>query len=185
MKRTLSLVALALAAATAIACGAGGTTTTGSGGSGAAVSAAPAPSPKVYRLGETVTVKEEFLDNVSEYTLVVKDAKTFTKEPGSFGSKPSKGEFVVLTVAVNVTRTDDTVFVMDSDFKFIGADGTAYTTTFQMGFGDGLSAAELRGGQKSAGKLVFDLPKGAWKTGKLQYAASFLDANVTCVWALA
>lgn len=184
MKKTIYGIAAGLALVTALACGTG-TTTTGDGAATVGASAAPAPSPKVYAQGQTVTVKEDFLGDVSEYTLVVSGAKTFVKEPGSYGDKPTKGEFLVLDVAVSVTRSDDTVFVLDSDFKFIGADGTAYGTSYQMGFGESLSAAELRAGQKAKGKLVFDLPKGAWKTGTLQYAASFMDGDATCLWKLA
>lgn len=187
MKKAIYGVAAGLALVTALACGTG-TTTTGDGAAtvgASGVSVAPSAAPKVYKLKEAVLVKEDFLGDKTEYVVTITSAKVFSKESGTYGSKPKNGEFLVLDVTVNVKVAGDTTYVSDSDFKFVAADGTLYGNSYAMGFGETLSAYELRAGQKSSGKVVFDLPKGAWKTGTLQYAASFMDADATCFWTLA
>lgn len=187
MKKAIYYVAAGLALVTGLACASGPATTTGGDGPSAAVSIAPTPSAAVYRIGVPVQVKEEFLGDVTEYTLTVKDAKVYAKEPGSFGSKPKNGEYLVLTVNVAVSKAaaDDTTFVSDSDFKFVSPDGDVYDSGWNDGWGDTLSASELRAGQRATGKVVFDLPKGLWKTGKLQYAANMFEGQATCFWVFA
>lgn len=185
MKKTIYGIAAGLALVTVLACGTGTTTTTGGDGGAPGVSVAPTAAAKVYKLNEAVNIKEDFLGDVTEYVVTIKSAKAFAKEPGTYGDKPKNGEFLVLDVLVQVKVAGDTTYVSDSDFKFVGADGTLYANAYQMGFGDTLSASELRAGQKSSGKVLFDLPKGAWKTGKVQFAASFMAADATCFWTLA
>lgn len=187
MKKKLYALAAALVLATGLACASGPTATTGGDGPSAPVSVAPAPSPAVYRVGQVVHMAEEFLGEVTKYDLTVTAAKVYAKEPGTYGSKPRNGEFLVLTVSVVVSdvAADDTTYVSDSDFKFVSPDGMVYDSGWTSGFGDTLSANELRKGQKAMGKVVFDLPKGLWKTGQVQYAANTFDDQATCFWKLA
>src|SRR5262245_58711027 len=101
-KQFLLTLAATATAATMLACGsgAGDTSSSVSGGQGTTVEPAAEPTTAVGKIGQTITLASEPLGDKTAVEVTVANAKQYTKEPGSFGSKPEKGVFLVLEVTV-------------------------------------------------------------------------------------
>lgn len=187
MKKAIYGFAVAAALVTGLACSGGGPAATSEPGTGTASAVATAsPSPAhLNKVGQTVTVKEEFLGELEgKYTLRIASAKTAQKEDATFApSKPKKGTFLVLKV--ELICLEGVCDAYGFNFKFVGSDGTVYEADCCVSFGETLSADSLRKSQKTAGSVVFDVPLAEVKKGQLQYAANGYDDTATVLWTLA
>ncbi|MEU7822457.1 DUF4352 domain-containing protein [Catellatospora sp. NPDC049133] len=176
-KQLLLTVAATLATATMLACGAGtgDTSSTVSGGDGTSVQAAPEPTTAVGKVGQTITLTNELLGDKTIVDVTVTNPKQHTKEPGSYGSKPEKGVFLVLDVTAVCKQ--GSYHSNPFNFKFVAKDGTVFEQAFAIGFKPELHATDLAAGQKTSGKIVFDVSKAALTGGRIQIDGVGLDAN--------
>ncbi|BCJ77439.1 hypothetical protein CS0771_69830 [Catellatospora sp. IY07-71] len=183
--RKLSLFGLVALTAFSLACGAGAGDTSSSvgGGEGPGVEAAPEPTTAVGKLGQTITLTSELLGDKTVVEVAVSNAKQHTKEPGSFGSKPEKGVFLALDVTVVCKQ--GTYHANPFNFKFVAKDGTVSELALTIGFKPELDAVDLSAGQKTSGKIVFDVPKAALTGGRIQIDGVGLDMDKPAAyWAL-
>ncbi|MEV4411018.1 DUF4352 domain-containing protein [Catellatospora sp. NPDC049609] len=176
-KQFLLTLAATVTAATMLACGAGAgdTSSSVSGGDAKSVEAAPEPTTAVGKVGQTITLSSELLGDKTAVEVTVTNPKQHTKEPGSFGSKPEKGVFLVLDVTVVCKQ--GTYHANPYNFKFVAKDGTVFEGAFTIGFKPGLDATDLATGQKTAGKIVFDVSKAALTGGRVQIDGVGLDSD--------
>ncbi|GAA1414285.1 DUF4352 domain-containing protein [Catellatospora coxensis] len=177
--------AAALTTLTMLACGAGAgdTSSAVSGSEGTNVEAAPEPTTAIGKVGQTITLTSELLGDKTVVEVAVTGPKQHTKEPGSFGSKPEKGIFLALDVTVVCKQ--GTYHANPFNFKFVAVDGTVFEQAFTIGFKPELHAVDLATGQKTAGKIVFDVPKAAISGGRVQIDGIGLDSNKPAAyWAL-
>jgi hypothetical protein len=167
-----------------IACGSGETDSSVKGGEGQQVeTAAPEQTTTTAKVGQTVTLSNELLDEKTTIEVTVAKPKQYTKEPGEFGSRPEKGVFLVLDVTVVCKQ--GTYHANPYNFKFVAKDGTASEIALAVSFKPALNAIDLSAGQKVAGKIVFDVPKAALKGGKIQIDGVGLDFDKPAAyWAL-
>lgn len=185
--RKLALIGLATLTAFSLACGAGSgdtsSTVSGGEGKGTGVEAAPEPTTAIGKIGQTITLSSELLGDKTVVDVTVANAKQYAKEPGEFGSKPEKGVFLVLDVTVACKQ--GTYHANPFNFKFVAKDGTVSEGAFTTGFKPELHATDLSGGQKTAGKIVFDVPKAAIAGGRVQIDGVGLDVDKPAAyWAL-
>jgi hypothetical protein len=185
-KQFLITAAAAVTAATMLACGTGSGDTSSSvtGGDGTSIEAAdPKPTTAVGKLGQTITLTSEFLGDKTIVEITVANAKQHTKEPGSFGSKPDKGVFLVLDVTA--VSKQGTYHANPYNFKFVAKDGTVSDTAFAIAFKPSLDAIDLATGQKTTGKIVFDVSKASLNGARIQIDGVGLDANTPAAyWSL-
>jgi methionine-rich copper-binding protein CopC len=176
-KQFLFTLAAIATTATMLACGAGSgdTKSTVAGGDSQSVAAAPEPSTAVGKIGQTITLSSELLGDKTVVDVTVANAKQYAKEPGEFGSKPEKGVFLVLDVTVVCKQ--GTYHANPFNFKFVAKDGTVFEGAFTIGFKPELHATDLAAGQKTTGKIVFDVSKAALTGGRVQIDGVGLDAN--------
>ncbi|GAA1376659.1 DUF4352 domain-containing protein [Catellatospora chokoriensis] len=184
-KNLLLTLAAAGAVVTMLACGAGSGDTSSSvtGGDAKPVeSAAPEKTTAVAKIGQTVTLNNDGLGENDIVEITVTNAKQHTKEPGSFGSKPERGVFLVLDVTVVCKQ--GTYHANPYNFKFVAKDGTVSDGAFAT-FKPELHATDLSAGQKVAGKIVFDVSKAALTGGRIQVDGIGLDYDKPAAyWAL-
>jgi methionine-rich copper-binding protein CopC len=146
-------------------------------------SAAPEKTTTTAKVGQTVTLTNKLLDEKTAIEVTVAKPKQYAKEPGEFGSKPEKGVFLV--VDVTVVCKEGTYSANPFNFKFVAKDGTASEGAFTASFKPALNATDLSAGQKVAGKIVFDIPKAALTSGKIQIDGVGLDYDKPAAyWAL-
>lgn len=162
MRNRLVFVGLAVLAAFGIACGSGSGDTQGSVDG----TAAPAEGPVTAAIGQTITLTSTFLDQTDAVEVTLSDPEQHESEPGDFGSDAENGVFLVLSVTV--VCTEGAYSANPFNFKFVAADGTVYEQAFAIGFDPGLNATELAKGQRTSGKIVFDVPVAALTGGKVQ-----------------
>jgi uncharacterized protein DUF4352 len=180
----LAVSAATLVALTGLACGAGDgkTTSSASGSPAPGVSQQATPGPAKAKMGQTITLTSELLGDVTKVTITLRGAKQAAREPGSFGSKPEKGVYLVVTADIAaVTGTYD---ANPYSFKFVAADGTVYEPAFAT-FPPALHSTGLSAGQKTSGTVVFDVPKAALAGARVQVAGIGLDYDEPgAYWAL-
>lgn len=170
ISKSTSLVLIPLVAL-AIACGAG--TSTRSGGvqsDTAAGSAAPGESaaaeqtgPATVKIGEPLTLTEDVFGSKTVAVITLSNFKTGYKSGNQF-DKSQKGQYVIADIAVAVTAGKFSI--SSGDFKLVAADGTAYDPTY-VSTVPMFMASDLTPGQKSSGKIAFDIAKGAEKGAKV------------------
>lgn len=184
-KQFLLTLAATATAVTMLACGSGSgdTSSAVSGGQGTSVGAAPEPSTAVGKVGQTIALSNELLGDTTAVEVTVANAKQYAKEPGSFGSKPEKGVFLVLDVTVVCKQ--GTYHANPFNFKFVAKDGTVSDQAMTIGFKPALDAIDLNAGQKTAGKIVFDVSKAAIAGARIQIDGVGLDFDKPAAyWAL-
>jgi len=172
-KHVLTTIAVTATAAIAIACGSSGTKSSVSGGSGTGVTTAAAQKATTAKVGQTVTLSSDVLDDKTVIAVTVANAKQYSKEPGEFGSKPEHGVFLVLNVTV--VCKEGTYSANPFNFKFVAKDGTVSEGAITGGFDPQMDLTDLAAGQKVAGKIVFDVPKAAVTSGRIQIDGISLD----------
>lgn len=184
-KQLLLTLAAAVTAATMLACGAGSgdTSSTVSGGDGKSAEAAPQATTAVGKVGQTITLNSEFLGDKTVVEVTVGGAKQHTKEPGAYGSKPEHGVFLVLDVTAVCKQGK--YHANPFNFKFVAKDGTVTEQALAIGFKPELHGTDLAAGQKTAGKIVFDVSKAALAGGRIQIDGVGLDSDTPAAyWAL-
>jgi hypothetical protein len=139
----------------------------------------PADSGKAFDvpMGSTITATGDD-GEVIEATL--RSVKTFKKGCGSFGPDPDNGLYVVVDLVV--TQKKGTGSVNPLHFEFVSADGTAANAlsgAFSGCEDPSLSSADLRAGQKRAGKIAFDATK---KAGSLEWTPGGLFGEPVGSW---
>ncbi|GAA1796732.1 hypothetical protein GCM10009682_18020 [Luedemannella flava] len=183
--RKIAMFGLAALAALTLACSSGGGTT--SSVSGGEEQSAPAEAKEktttTAKVGQKVTLTSDILGEKTVVEVTVANAKQYKVEPGDFGSKPEHGVFLVLDVTV--VCKDGTYHANPFNFKFVAKDGTVAEIALTIGFKPTMSAADLSAGQKTNGKIVFDVPKDAVADGKIQIDGTGLDYDKPAAfWAL-
>ena len=88
----------------------------------------------------------------------------FGVDSGDDFVEPAKGQFVTADVTAEVK--EGKYSISPGDFKLVAADGTAYDSTTLLDSKD-ISAADLAPGQKTSGKVVFDVAVGAQTGGRI------------------
>jgi hypothetical protein len=158
--RKIHVIGLAALAALALACGAGNDDTSSkvNGGSGKPVeSAAAEKSAATAKVGQTVTLTNDGVGDKTVIDVTVTNAKQYAKEPGEFGGKPEHGVF--LAFDVTALCKSGTYHANPFNFKFVAKDGAVSEIALTVGFKPQLNATDLSAGQKTTGKIVFDVPK--------------------------
>ncbi len=177
MRSKIVVIGLSLLAALAIACGAGSGDTESSvdgdpQGDGVATSEAP-QGPATAAMGQTVTLTNTFLNDTDAVEVTLANPQQFTEAPGSSFFTPSNG--IYLVIDVTVVCTQGTYTSNPAAFKLVAADGTVYDWDLGVGFDGTLSFTELNAGQRTTGKIVFDVPEAALAGAKIQLDGIGLD----------
>ena len=161
-------------ALTLLACGSGSghTKSTVGGGAGQGVATATQAKTATAKIGQTVTLTSEGLGDKAVVSVGLSNAKQYAKEPGEFGSKPDHGVYLVIDVAVVCKQ--GTYFASPANFKFVAKDGTASDVAFAE-FKPTLDTINLSVGQKTSGKIVFDVSKAAIAGGRIQIDGTGFD----------
>lgn len=182
--RKLPLIGLAALAALVIACSSGSGTTSGvSGGGGGDQPVATDEAPKTVtaKMGEKVTLTHELLGDKTVVDVTVANPKQYTKD-GDF-LKPEHGLFIVFDVTV--VCQEGTYHANPFNFKFVAGDGSAFDGALTVSFKPDLGAVDLNKGQKTSGKISFDVSKEALNGGKVQIDGIGLDYDQPAAyWAL-
>lgn len=176
-------IGLAVAGIFIVGCGAGGTSTgTGEVSDPSAEATATSPvteptepaekptGPVAAKAGQAITVTSSILGDDSRVRYTLTNVKR-TDAPNEF-SAPDHGMYV--TGHLEIKAVTGSTFASTSDLSFVTANGTVYESTF-AGYDDEFEAADLKQGQRKAGRIVFDVPKGALKGGKIQVSSIFDD----------
>jgi hypothetical protein len=82
-----------------------------------------------------------------------------------------------LVLDATVVCAEGTYMASPFSFTFIAADGTAYDSAITVGFKPSLDTINLNPGQRTAGKVVFDVPQAAVTGAKIQIDGIGLDVN--------
>jgi hypothetical protein len=186
--RKLPLIGLAALAALVIACSSGTGTksevSTDGGGGGdqpAATATDQAPKTTTAKIGEKVTLTHELLGDKTVVDVTVANPKQYTKD-GDF-LKPEHGIFLVFDVTV--VCQEGTYHANPYNFKFVGGDGTASDGALTISFKPSLGAVDLNKGQKTSGKISFDVSKDSLNGGKVQIDGMGFDYDEPAAyWAL-
>lgn len=121
-------------------------------------------------------------DGGDTITAVLRSAKAHKKGCNSLDVDPENGVFVVVDVVVTQTAGEGSVNPLD--FTFVAEDGTsanAVSAVFSGCDEPSLASADLRAGQKRAGKIAFDI---SMKKGSLEWAPGGLGADTVGSWAV-
>jgi hypothetical protein len=113
---------------------------------------------------------------------VMRSVKTHKQGCSSLDVDPENGLFVVVDVVVTQTKGKGSVNPLD--FTFVADDGTsanALSAVFSGCDEPSLASANLRAGQKRAGKIAFDI---GMKKGSLEWAPGGLGADTVGSWAV-
>jgi hypothetical protein len=160
VRRPSALVttAITLAAVTLLACGAKPQRSTVSDGTSPGPAASDAANaPPTAQLGQTITLTGGIGDN--EISVTAFSAKSFSSAPDNALVKPQKGVYLTVRVEVRVVRGK--TYACICDFALVAGDGSLFEPVWPIGFHDGMSSVTLNSGEKTAGVIVFDLPKSA------------------------
>lgn len=134
---------------------------------------------KTAQLGQTLIFKGAFGGSEIHYT--VSADKTYTQAPG-YPAKPEKGVYYVINAGVEAKK--GSAFASPFDFALIGADGTVYEPTAPLGFDNALTGTQINEGQKTAGRVVFDVPQAALAKAKIELRADFFSSGDAGYWQL-
>jgi hypothetical protein len=151
------------------ACGTGTTTSKASDSSdssSASVETVKEQGPTTAKVGKTIELSSDLLGEKTAASVTVANPKTYTVEPGEYGSKPEKGVYLVVDVAV--VGKEGAYNANPYNFKFVAADGSVTEQAFVSNFKPALNSVDLNAGQKTNGKMAFDVPKSAITGGKIQ-----------------
>ncbi|MBO3738735.1 hypothetical protein [Actinoplanes flavus] len=113
-------------------------------------------------------------------TAVARSVKTYRQGCNSLDVDPEQGLYVVVDVLVTQSRGRGSVNPLD--FTFVAEDGTsanALSAAFSGCDDPALAAADLRSGQKRAGKIAFDT---GMKSGTVEWAPGGLGADTVGSW---
>jgi hypothetical protein len=188
MRTKFVLAGLSILAALGIACGSstdGTDSSVGGGPQTGAVNSDDAPGgPVTAAIGQTITLTNTLLNTTDKVEITLTDPRQASNDPGSSGfNKPSNG--VYLVVMATIVCTEGTYIASPFDFTFVAADGTVHDPTFTLGFEPHLDSITLNAGQRTAGNVVFDVPKAAITGAKIQVGGIGLDAlEAAAYWAL-
>jgi hypothetical protein len=111
---------------------------------------------------------------------VMRSVRTHRKACNSLDVEPENGLFVVVDVIVSQTKGKGSVNPLD--FTFVAEDGTsanALSAVFSGCDEPSLAAADLRAGQKRAGKIAFD---ASMRAGTLEWAPGGLGSDTAGSW---
>ena len=118
----------------------------------------------------------EFDQDETHATITLANATTAEVEPGEFGMEPTQGLFLVVDANVVVhPESEGTYSISESDFNFVGGDGSSFEIGFAMEFGPTLGYHNLSAGQQASGKLIFDIPPDKLAGGKVQVDDTYED----------
>jgi len=136
-----------------------------------------AKEPFNAAVGSTITATDGD-GNTIEATL--RSVRSVTKTCTSFDDGPKSGFYVIVDVLV--VQTAGAGSVNPLDFTFVAADGTSsdeLAGSFSGCAEPGLDSANLRTGQKRAGKMAFDATSRA---GTLEWAPGGIGADTVGSW---
>jgi hypothetical protein len=111
---------------------------------------------------------------------VMRSVRTHRKACNSIDVEPENGLFVVVDVIVSQTKGKGSVNPLD--FTFVAEDGTSANALSAVFWGcdePSLAAADLRAGQKRAGKIAFD---ASMRAGTLEWAPGGLGSDTAGSW---
>jgi Domain of unknown function (DUF4352) len=149
------------------------------------VSEPESDGPAAVQVGETVTVTTNWFDGDATADVVVANPTTATVEPGEYGMEPQNGLFVAVDVtAVAAPDSEGSFSVNPFNFRFVAADGTVYDHAFVTSFDPQLNAVELAAGQRTAGKVVFDIVPGQETGGHVELVDNMIDSTPLATWAI-
>jgi len=171
-KKIAVAVGFVLAGIVAIGCGSAGndTVTPGQANVVASDTEQSAEGPASTKIGTPLTLHKDQLGDKLDITITVSNSKTYTKEPGDYGSKPKNGIFLVVNVAAQVAAGGTGSYHLNPfNFGFVAGDGTVYDYGSGMlaTFPNDLDSADLQAGQKKSGTVVFDIKKTDMTGGKI------------------
>jgi hypothetical protein len=174
----LVLAGLATLAAFTLACGGGTTVSSGDSQAGAPAGADTATTSAAVlskKIGEAIDVTTD------STAITYKVTKTETKAGSEF-NKPGNGVWLLAYLEVNVSK--GSAFVCSCELSFIASDGSVYESGYASFDGrKEFASADIAAGQKSAGWVFFDVPKGA--KGKIQLKVfNLLGDNQYAYWTL-
>jgi hypothetical protein len=139
----------------------------------------PAESGKTFDVPVGATITATAKDgSVVEATL--RSVKSFQKGCGGFSPDPDNGLYVVVDLVVTQKKGNGDVNALN--FEFVADDGTAANAlsgSFSGCEDPALTSADLRAGQKRAGKIAFDATK---KTGSLEWTPGGLFGEAVGSW---
>jgi hypothetical protein len=143
-------------------------------------STVPEPAgPTTVAMGQPVdiTIDEvEFDQDETNATITLANPTTAEVEPGEFGMEPTNGLFLVVDANVMVhPGSEGSYATSESDFNFVGGDGSVYEIGFATEFGPTLGYHDLSAGQQVSGKLIFDIPPDKLAGGKVQLDDTYED----------
>jgi hypothetical protein len=117
-----------------------------------------------------------------QLTVTVAEPKTQTSSGNQFMT-PKKGHFFVVVVTVDFKKGDSTYFANPTDLKLIAADGTAHGAEILSVIEPAFESLQLNAGQKTTGKVVFDVPKSVTpgSGAKIQFEGSW-DGQAAAFW---
>ncbi len=179
MRRILTSVVGGSLIVLSIACGLGdsdtGSSTSGGGGSTSSGTAASEAKnqPVTVAVGQPMTLTESLLGSKTVVVVTLSNLRTNVKSGNQF-VKPSKGQFIVADVAVEVR--EGKYSISSGQFKLVAADGTAFDSTTLLDSKD-LSGTDLTPGQKTSGQVVFDAAVGVEKGGKVALKSWLADGD--------
>lgn len=110
----------------------------------------------------------------------LRSVKSHKSGCNSLGVDPDNGLFVVVDIVVTQRKGEGSVNPLD--FTFVAADGTSahgLSAAFSGCDEPSLDSADLRAGQKRAGKIAFDVNS---KAGTLEWAPGGLGADTVGSW---
>jgi Domain of unknown function (DUF4352) len=140
--------------------------------------AAPA-GPTTVAMGQPVDVaidEIEFDQDATYATVTLANPTTAEVEPGEFGTEPTNGLFLVVDAHVVVHPNSEGAYATsESDFNFVGGDGSVYEIGYATEFGPTLGYHSLSAGQQVTGKLIFDIPPDKLAGGKVQLDDTYED----------
>lgn len=113
---------------------------------------------------------------------VMRSVKTHKQACNSLNVDPENGMFVVVDLVVTQTKGKGSVNPLH--FEFVAEDGTsanALSAAFSGCAEPSLAAADLRAGQKRAGKIAFD---ASMKNGTLEWTPDGLLGDAVGSWAI-
>lgn len=179
---TTAAVALA---ATLIACGSGDpkSSPADSAGSGAPAAAKTTgkSGPTTVAAGAAVNITTSGGDQLT-VTVGAPQAKV---PSGNQFITSKKGQFFVVTATVEFKTGKDTYYANTGDFKLITADGTVCEAEFVSTIEPSFESTQLNAGQKTTGKVVFDVPAtvAVGSGAKIQFEGSW-DGKAAAYWTL-
>jgi hypothetical protein len=168
MRRSTILAVLAV-----VALGCSSTTTTNDDESAGLAPAPTTPSVTTVPLGESMQLTRELFNNRTVATITVADLKTNVK-PNNAYVKPQRGQFLAVTVTVQVT--EGRIALNQGSFKFVAADGVVYSTTLPVAKPE-LGWTDVAQGQKTHGAVTFDVPAAAEKGARIALTEWFAKGD--------